>query len=81
MKTDSQTQRELHWRISAKLDDIRAMFERPDDVRLTVVVRTPWIEDGGVLVTDDDEKLAVAEIERLSHKAAVLAACAKAGAP
>ena len=68
-----QELRELHWRICAKLDDIRAMFNRPDDARLTLVVRMPWLDDGGVLVGDDTAEEAIVEIRRLAAKEAEIA--------
>lgn len=63
--------RALHWRISSKLDDIRAMFDRPDEARLTLVVRMPWLDDGGVLIGDDESDKAIEEIRRLETKAAL----------
>jgi hypothetical protein len=37
--------------------------------RITIVIRTPWLEDGGVLVSDEEDlDAAVAEIQRLKPK-------------
>jgi hypothetical protein len=59
---------QLRLRIADKLADISEMFERPTETRITIVIRTPWLPDGGVLISDDDFTLALAEIERLRIK-------------
>ena len=56
--------------IAGDLERIRRRFLRPQDVRLTVIVRTPWLEDGGVLVSDDDYSRAAAEMSRLCEQRA-----------
>ena len=57
---------ELHTDISQKLDEIRALFTVP--VKITVLVRTPDLDDGGAIVSDDDLDSAVAEIARLRER-------------
>jgi len=57
-----------HAEISRLLDDVCRVFTRHEDVRVTLVVRTPWLEDGGVLMGNDEIDEAIKEIERLrSH--------------
>lgn len=61
--------------IARRCVQIERLFDRAhrDEVRVTVVVRTPWLGlDGGVLVTNDDIDAAVAEIERLRVRPEVL---------
>jgi len=58
---------DLRDRIAYHLDKVAAMFtQRP---KITLVVRTPWLDakgkDGGVVITDDDFDLAIAEINKL----------------
>ena len=47
---------------------ISELFDRPGEVFVTVIVRTPWLKDGGVLVTNDDDKSALEEFQRLAKK-------------
>lgn len=60
----------LHADISYHLDRIADLFDRKyrDEVKLTLVIRTPWLEDGGVLMGDDEIDAAVQEIERLKAR-------------
>ena len=58
----------LRCRIADKLVDISAMFERPYETKITIVIRTPWLPDGGVLISDDDFDAALAEIKRLRER-------------
>jgi hypothetical protein len=60
----------LQSRIADHLEDICKMFtHRP---KITIVIRMPWLEaegkDGGVVLTDDDFDLAIAEINRLRDR-------------
>ena len=60
----------LQMEVSAHLEQIAKLFtQRP---KITIVIRTPWIEaegkDGGVVLTNDDFDLAIAEISRLRNK-------------
>lgn len=61
-------------RVKRKCDEIARLFDRRHrgEVRVTVVIRTPWLEDGGVLVSNDDFDAAVAEIQRLRVRPEVL---------
>jgi len=53
----------LHADISDHLEAISKLFtQRP---KITIVIRTPWLEDGGVLLSDDNFDEAIAEIQRL----------------
>jgi len=56
--------------IAYHLEEICKLFkQRP---KITIVIRTPWLaeqgKDGGVVLSDDDFDLAIAEINRLRHK-------------
>ena len=56
--------------IAYHLEKIAAMFtQRP---KITLVVRTPWLDeegkDGGVVLSDDDFDLAIAEINKLRDR-------------
>jgi hypothetical protein len=56
----------LHERIDRHLNMIARLFtQRP---KITIVIRTPWLDeqgkDGGVVLTDDDLDLAIAEINK-----------------
>lgn len=59
----------LHARISQKLNEIDSMFS--ESPKITIVIRTPWLEDGGVLLSNDDFDAAVKEIDRLRYRAPV----------
>jgi len=58
----------LRFRIADKLVEVSDMFEFPNKTRITIVIRTPWLPDGGVLISDDDFDEAIAEIQRLRQK-------------
>jgi hypothetical protein len=64
----------LYAAASRHMDAVRALFSRPDDVRITLLVRTPWLVDGGVLLSDDDIETAIAELRRLNDKPVCVAA-------
>lgn len=53
----------LHYRISEILEEISGMFST--ETKITLIVRTPKLQDGGVLISDDDYDAAIAEINRL----------------
>jgi hypothetical protein len=55
----------LHADISEHLEQIARLFKHDQEVKITIVIRTPKLEDGGVLLSDDDFDLAIAEIQRL----------------
>jgi hypothetical protein len=61
----SDTLEKLRQRIATKLVEISDMFERPNETRITIVIRTPWLADGGVLLSDDNFDEAIVEIQRL----------------
>lgn len=58
----------LHQDISYHLERIGKLFKREQGVKITLVVRMPKLDDGGVLLTDDDLELAIAEMKRLATK-------------
>lgn len=39
--------------------------------KVTMLIRTPWLPDGGILITNDSIDAAIAEINRLSAKESV----------
>lgn len=53
------------------LDKIRALFDRPDDVKVTVIVRCPWESNADVMVGNDDVAEAVLAMQRLDAKGRV----------
>jgi hypothetical protein len=56
----------LQRQVAEHLEDIASLFtQRP---KITIVIRTPWIADGGVILTDDDFDAAIAEINRLRER-------------
>jgi hypothetical protein len=55
----------LHADISDYLEQISKLFKRGEGVKITIVIRMPKRENGGVLLSDDDFDLAIAEIQRL----------------
>ena len=61
----------LHQNISCHLENIAKLFKCEQGVKITLVVRMPKVDDGGVLLTDDDLELAIAEMKRLAAKEAV----------
>lgn len=64
----SDVLKKLRFRIADKLVEVSEMFERPNETRITIVIRTPWLADGGVLISDDDFDAVIAEINRLRAK-------------
>jgi hypothetical protein len=64
---------ELQSQIAEHLEAICKLFtQRP---KITLVIRTPWLEaegkEGGVVLTDDDFDLAIAEINKLRNRPVV----------
>lgn len=55
----------LHFDISQKLDEIKALFSNPDACKVTLVIRNTDLENGGVVISDDDYDAAIVEINRL----------------
>jgi hypothetical protein len=59
----------LQANVADHLESIAAMFtQRP---KITIVIRTPWLKDGGVILTDDDFDAAITEIQKLRDRAPV----------
>ena len=58
----------LHADISESLNDIAALFDPKQEPKITLIVRTPWLEDGDVLMGNDDYDEAIAAINRLRFK-------------
>ena len=53
-------------RVAEHLEQIATMFNhRP---KITIIVRTPWLKDGGVVLTDDEFDLAIAVLNRLREE-------------
>ena len=61
---DAKLQR-IHADISDCLNKICALFDPKNTPKLTLIVRTPWLKDGGLLMGNDDCDEAIAEIQRL----------------
>jgi hypothetical protein len=59
---------QLHADISFRLNQIGELFKEDEEVKITLIVRTPKLEDGGVLMSNDDFDAAIAEINRLRAK-------------
>lgn len=55
----------LHEQVSGKLEEIAALFTRPSETKITIIIRTPWLSDGGVVITNDSDEEAIAEFRRL----------------
>jgi hypothetical protein len=65
----SQEHRDL---LSSLLDQARAMFSLPDEVRLALLVRTPWLEDGYLVHGNADGHDLRQVLERLYPEAFAL---------
>ena len=59
---------QLQLDISEHLNQIAALFKEDAKLKLTLIIRTPELEDGGVLISNDDFDAAIAEINRLKAK-------------
>jgi hypothetical protein len=66
---DDKKLQKLHADISILLEEIDAMFTQSP--KITIVIRTPWLENGGVLLSNDDYDQAIAEIQRLHARGVV----------
>lgn len=51
--------------LTPHLEEIRALFLRRRDVKLTLVIRCPWMGDGDIVLTDDEPSAAIAAIQHL----------------
>lgn len=56
----------LHYQLSDRLAEIAKLFQT--ETKITLIVRTPELEDGGVFISEDDADAVIAEINRLRHK-------------
>jgi hypothetical protein len=55
---------EIVHRYLLQIEDLFA----PEQPKITLIVRMPWLEDGGILITSDSIADATAELNRLSQK-------------
>ena len=55
----------LHADITKRLNQIAELFDEKHVPMITLVIRTPWLENGGVLMGNDAFDAAIAEINRL----------------
>ena len=69
----------LHADISESLDEIAALFDPKHETKITLIVRTPWLEDGDVLMGNDDYDEAITAINRLRLREPVRAALGPEG--
>jgi len=53
--------------VAEHLSRIEHMFA-PECPKITLLVRTPWLKDGGILITNDSTDAALAEFNRLREK-------------
>ena len=60
--------RNLQANIADSLEDIRALFK--GEPKITLIIRNPDVEDGDVILSDDDFEKAIAAIRHLQAKAA-----------
>jgi hypothetical protein len=63
----SQWLRHLQSDIADSLEDIRRLFKNP---KITLIVRSPDLADGDVVMSDDDLDQAIASLRHLQEKAA-----------
>lgn len=61
----------IHADISESLNEIAALFDPKHTPMITLIVRTPWLEDGDVLMGNDDYDKAIAAINRLRPTAEI----------
>ena len=54
----------LFFDLQKDLDRVRRRFNNPDNIRLTLVVRSPDLDDGHAVIGDDDLDLVIATIYR-----------------
>ena len=57
----------LHEDVSIKLSEIAGLFTKPEDVKITIIIRTPWLQDGGIVLSNDTDEEAIAEFNRLKN--------------
>lgn len=66
----SEALKQLHSEICAHLEEIVLLFKsRP---KITLMIRNPELDDGDVLISDDDADLAIEAIRRLEHRIPVV---------
>ena len=70
----------LHADISRSLNEIAALFDPKHTPKMTLIIRTPWLEDGDVLMGNDDYDESIAAINRLRSKEPVAAGSGSAPA-
>lgn len=58
--------RNLHYDLASRLEAISKLFTTP--TRITLVVRTPDLPDGGVFISDDTPDAVISEITRLRNR-------------
>lgn len=56
---------QLHQKLAVHLEQISELFKNP---KITLVVRSPDLPDGDVVLTDDELDKAIAAIERLKGR-------------
>lgn len=49
--------------IARHLDEMCQLFTQPDDCKVTVVIRCPWLEDGDTVMSNDKASEAIKAIE------------------
>lgn len=54
--------------IAEHLQEIADFFDKPDDVKVTCVVRCPWLGDGNLVVSNDDYDRAALTILDLKNR-------------
>jgi hypothetical protein len=62
-----------HWKdriVGEHLARIEDLFA-PEQPKVTLLIRTPWLKDGGILITNDSTEAALAEFNRLAGKEVV----------
>lgn len=50
------------------IEDRIREFWPGQDVKVTLLIRMPWLKDGGILITNDSIEDALAEVNRLREK-------------
>jgi len=60
---------DLHYDISSHLDEIRGYFKKPDQVKVTILVRNPWLKDGDVYITNDSTEEVIKALQQLETNA------------
>lgn len=52
----------IRYELACDLEEIAARFKNP---RMTLIVRSPDLEDGDIVISDDDLDTAIASIQKL----------------